>query len=184
MTLARVLPSFAVAAFGVALASGCHVLPFDKRPFPNKDGEIIDRLEATQPAGEKLPEIVSLPATGSGGTAMLPAMPAAPPQPAYAPLPTTARAGARPEGTYRRPEPVEEDVYGPPAPRRTTRPPAVAARPQGGGKTYTIQRGDTLQKISQKLYGTSKNWMRIYEANKGKIKKPDVIVVGTTIRIP
>jgi nucleoid-associated protein YgaU len=47
-----------------------------------------------------------------------------------------------------------------------------------------VQNGDTLQKISQKFYGTSKKWKNIFEANKDKLKAPDKIRVGQTICVP
>lgn len=38
-------------------------------------------------------------------------------------------------------------------------------------QTYTVVSGDTLQKISQKVYGTSTRWKEIYNANKDTIEK-------------
>jgi nucleoid-associated protein YgaU len=52
------------------------------------------------------------------------------------------------------------------------------------GTTYTVQKGDTLQKISQKFYGTTKNWYKIYKANTDVLKGPDKIRPGQTITIP
>lgn len=49
---------------------------------------------------------------------------------------------------------------------------------------YTVQKGDTLQKISQKFYGTTKRWYKLYEANKDTLKAPDKIIPGRVIRIP
>jgi nucleoid-associated protein YgaU len=49
---------------------------------------------------------------------------------------------------------------------------------------YKVQKGDTLQKISEKFYGTTKRWTKIFEANKDKIKAPDKIRVGQTICVP
>lgn len=49
---------------------------------------------------------------------------------------------------------------------------------------YTIQKGDTLQKISQKFYGTTKKWNKIFEANKDKLKAPNKIYPGQVIDIP
>jgi nucleoid-associated protein YgaU len=54
----------------------------------------------------------------------------------------------------------------------------------GGESTYTVQAGDSLWKISQKFYGDGNQWRRIYEANKGTIKDPDVIHPGQTFTIP
>jgi nucleoid-associated protein YgaU len=49
---------------------------------------------------------------------------------------------------------------------------------------YTVQKGDTLQKISKKFYGTTKKWNKIYEANQDKLKGPDKIYPGQVIDIP
>jgi nucleoid-associated protein YgaU len=65
---------------------------------------------------------------------------------------------------------------------------STAAPPEkkdaGSGSTYTVQAGDSLWKISQKLYGDGNQWRRIYEANKDTIKDPDVIHPGQTFTIP
>lgn len=49
---------------------------------------------------------------------------------------------------------------------------------------YTVQKGDTLQKISQKFYGTSKKWHKIFKANEGVLKGPDKIYPGQVIDVP
>ena len=49
---------------------------------------------------------------------------------------------------------------------------------------YTVQKSDTLQKISQKFFGTTKKWYKIYEANKDVLKSPDKIYPGQVINIP
>ncbi len=53
-----------------------------------------------------------------------------------------------------------------------------------GGESYTVQKGDTLQKISKKFYGTTQNWHKIYKANKDVLKSPNTIRPGQTLRIP
>ena len=49
---------------------------------------------------------------------------------------------------------------------------------------YTVGQNDTLQKISQKFYGSMHKWTKIYEANKDKLKGPDKIKPGQVLRIP
>ncbi len=49
---------------------------------------------------------------------------------------------------------------------------------------YTVRKGDTLQKISQKLYGTTKKWTDIYKANKNILKAPNKIYPGQVINVP
>ena len=51
-------------------------------------------------------------------------------------------------------------------------------------KQYKVQKGDTLQKISMKFYGTTKRWKSIYEANKKILKSPDSIYPGQVIMVP
>ncbi len=51
-------------------------------------------------------------------------------------------------------------------------------------ETYVVQKNDTLQKIAQHFYGTTKKWTKIFEANKEKLKTPDKIRPGQVIKIP
>lgn len=61
---------------------------------------------------------------------------------------------------------------------------AEAETPRGKIEKYTVRKGDTLQKISQKFYGTTKKWNKIYLANQDKLKGPDKIYPGQVIDIP
>lgn len=49
---------------------------------------------------------------------------------------------------------------------------------------YTVEKDDTLQKISQKFYNSYSKWTSIYEANKSVIPDPDRIRPGTVLQIP
>lgn len=49
---------------------------------------------------------------------------------------------------------------------------------------YTIEKNDTLQKISKKFYDSFSQWTKIYDANRNKIDNPDVLKPGVTIQIP
>ena len=51
-------------------------------------------------------------------------------------------------------------------------------------RTYVVKPGDTLSGIAKAVYGDWKNWKDIYEANKDKIKNPDLIQVGWELRLP
>lgn len=51
-------------------------------------------------------------------------------------------------------------------------------------KSYTIKRGDTLSSIASKYYKDAGKWKKIYNANKGVIKNPDLLIPGTKIVIP
>lgn len=51
-------------------------------------------------------------------------------------------------------------------------------------KTYTVKKGDTLWGIAKKYYGNGAQYTKIYEANKSKIKNPNLIYVGQVFTIP
>ncbi len=51
-------------------------------------------------------------------------------------------------------------------------------------KVYVVEKGDTLQKISKKMYGTTRKWKRIYDANRDILKSPDMIKAGQELVIP
>ena len=53
-----------------------------------------------------------------------------------------------------------------------------------GGQTYTVKSGDSLSKIAKQIYGDANKWHRIYDANKDKIKNPDLIHPGQEFTIP
>jgi len=57
----------------------------------------------------------------------------------------------------------------------------------GGGqstRTYTVQAGDTLSKISKQFYGNANQYMKIFEANRGRLQSPDRIEAGQQLVIP
>jgi len=56
--------------------------------------------------------------------------------------------------------------------------------PQGSFVEYTVQKDDTLQKISKKFYDSYSKWPRIYEMNKDVIGNPDSIKPGIVLQIP
>jgi LysM repeat protein len=49
---------------------------------------------------------------------------------------------------------------------------------------YVVGKNDTLQKISNKFYGTTRKWTKIYEANRDVLKGPDKVYPGQTLNIP
>lgn len=74
-----------------------------------------------------------------------------------------------------------------PAPEPVIETPAAAAPAVAGDKAYTeytVQKNDTLQKISQKLYGTTKKWLMIYNENKDVLKGPDKVYPGLKLKVP
>ncbi|MCA1815329.1 MAG: LysM peptidoglycan-binding domain-containing protein [Acidobacteria bacterium] len=65
---------------------------------------------------------------------------------------------------------------------------AMGAAAGGGasqaGETYTVKSGDTLSKISKQYYGDANEYMRIFYANRDKLRDPDKIQVGQQLTIP
>src|SRR5512135_3617889 len=59
-----------------------------------------------------------------------------------------------------------------------------APPPPAAPKTYTVQPGDTLSKISKNFYGEAGKYMKIFEANRDKLTNPDLIRVGQVLTIP
>jgi nucleoid-associated protein YgaU len=57
----------------------------------------------------------------------------------------------------------------------------VAAGAASADEEYEVVKGDSLSKIGQR-YGIS--WQEIYEANRDKIKDPDLIQPGWRLKIP
>ena len=51
-------------------------------------------------------------------------------------------------------------------------------------KEYTVQKGDTLEKIAKKELGSSRQWKYLYEFNKNRIKKSYKLRAGQKILIP
>jgi nucleoid-associated protein YgaU len=51
-------------------------------------------------------------------------------------------------------------------------------------RTYTVKPGDTLSKISKQFLGDANKYMRIFEANRDKLKDPDKIQPGQELKIP
>jgi nucleoid-associated protein YgaU len=62
-----------------------------------------------------------------------------------------------------------------------SRAPAVRAR-----SSYTVRPGDCLWRIAadDRGYGDGRAWRRIYEANRGVIRDPDLIYPGQEFQIP
>ena len=56
--------------------------------------------------------------------------------------------------------------------------------PQKKYKMYTVKKGDTLQKISYKFYGTHHKWKKIFEANRDVLEDPNKVYPGQVLRIP
>lgn len=64
--------------------------------------------------------------------------------------------------------------------RETTKSP----EPKKSNKTYTVKKGDCLWNIAKKFYGNGSKYTVIYNANKDKIKNPNLIYPGQVFTIP
>jgi nucleoid-associated protein YgaU len=56
--------------------------------------------------------------------------------------------------------------------------PAQPFSPVGQGEKYLIAKGDTLGKISSRVYGTPSKWKKVWENNQQMIKDPNKIYAG------
>jgi nucleoid-associated protein YgaU len=74
------------------------------------------------------------------------------------------------------------DIQAPPAAAAAAA--TVGAAPKPAARTYTVQPGDSLSKISKQFYGDPNKYMNIFNANKDKLSDPDKINVGTELVIP
>jgi len=52
------------------------------------------------------------------------------------------------------------------------------------GQVYIVQQGDNLSKIALQRYSNARHWRRIYEANKTRIKNPNLIFPRQVLRLP
>ncbi|MGC9450563.1 MAG: LysM peptidoglycan-binding domain-containing protein [Oceanipulchritudo sp.] len=51
-------------------------------------------------------------------------------------------------------------------------------------RTYTVEAGDTLTRISSRVYGSSNRWMDIFQANQDQLESPNSLKPGQVLRIP
>lgn len=51
-------------------------------------------------------------------------------------------------------------------------------------RTYVVQEGDTLSKISKKVYGTASRWMEILQVNRDQISNENRVIEGQKLIIP
>lgn len=62
--------------------------------------------------------------------------------------------------------------------------PKPAAKTASGQKFYVVERGDSLAYIALQFYGSTNQYVRIFEANRSQIVEPDNIRVGQRLLIP
>ncbi len=93
------------------------------------------------------------------------------------PLPGAPAAAPRPN-----------DTPPPPSAPTTNDTPQTAVQNKSSSATgsgvYEVQSGDNLQKISKKLYGTSKFYKLLYECNRDTMKSPNSLHAGQKLKLP
>lgn len=69
---------------------------------------------------------------------------------------------------------------------QASQPRAMGAGVGSGGsmRRYTVKAGDSLSKISREFYGNAGDFMKIFEANRDKLKDPNQIQPGQELVIP
>jgi nucleoid-associated protein YgaU len=101
-------------------------------------------------------------------------------------LDQSERTPVQPLDAYNAPPPRQMDpepAFTPPPKPVTIKPADKSVKP-AHGKTYVVQKGDTLSSISKKFYNTQNRWKDIYDANKARVKDPNKLQVGTKLIIP
>jgi len=78
---------------------------------------------------------------------------------------------------------VPEAVAGSTTPAQGASPTAAASVGRAE-KRHTVQAGDTLSSLANRYYGDKSKWRIIYNANRDRIKNPDVLNVGSVLVIP
>lgn len=107
------------------------------------------------------------------------------------PGPEAAAGAPAAQGTVSPAGPVSPEVSGVPAGQGGAAP-AEGARPSGGEgvvvvpevRTATVSRGDSLWRISRRIYGHGIRYTVIYDANQEQIRNPDLIYPGQVFVLP
>jgi tetratricopeptide (TPR) repeat protein len=61
-------------------------------------------------------------------------------------------------------------------------PPPAAMQPPI--RTVKVEKGDTLMRVSTRVYGDSKRWRELYEANRNVMRTPQDVRVGQVLVVP
>lgn len=164
-------------AIGVGLSVGLIAGCEDKKqpPISTAPNPAPSTLAPTPPVYQEPPITPNEPTAAGPGPAAAPTAgddynPPADPTPIPPENKPTPRAGNRSARAADH-KPAPRGGYSPAAPK--------------GGETYTVKKGDTLQEISKKFYGTTTKWRKIYEANQKTIKGgPEKLMPGMKLTIP
>ncbi|MBP7933123.1 MAG: LysM peptidoglycan-binding domain-containing protein [Phycisphaerae bacterium] len=144
----------------VGLSMGCNKPQAEEPIVQAPEPEAPPFPESTVPSAEVQPT--------------RPVVTTTPPPPPPPPVETAAPPvdTGTPDAAARKAAPAPKEQY-------------ASRKASSSGRTHTVKKGETLQTISQKYYGTTKNWRKIYDANRKQLPKgPDEVMVGTKLRIP
>lgn len=156
-------------------------------------GDYIVRVDQLSANGDKVLARATVPFKREAGEAIAavapapkpaePATPAAEPAPAVEPAPAAA-APAQPATAQ--PAQVADAPSAAPEPAPEPQPVEVATAPQleASAAGVVIRRGDTLWRISKRVYGRGTRYSTIYTANRGQIADPNRIWPGQVFRVP
>ncbi len=155
-------------------------------------GDYIVRVDALEPDGVKVAGRAAVPFTREPGEAIAAVAPAQSVETATAPAPqageTQASATGAPAETAQVPagtaseKPVE--TASAPTAAAGEVPEATAPKLQPVNSAVIIRRGDSLWRISRRVYGQGVRYSTIYLANQDQIRDPDRIWPGQVFRVP
>ena len=64
------------------------------------------------------------------------------------------------------------------------KPGTIVTKQVDSGKTIMVLKGESLYKISQRVYGNGEHYILLYKANRDIIINPDVIQIGQILKVP
>lgn len=157
--------------------NGDKVLARAAVPFQREPGEAV---AAVAPEAPSSPQPAGEPVQGSEPKAAAPAVPSiAGAQPA---APTETKSAAQqPAGQGKE---GENDAVAPDQQIAAGEPATVAPKLQNVDGAVIIRRGDTLWRISRRVYGRGIRYSTIYLANQDQIRDPDRIWPGQVFNVP
>ncbi|PZF55542.1 transglycosylase [Curtobacterium sp. MCSS17_008] len=141
---------------------------------------VAERVLASQGWGAWPACSAKLGLSGTADAAPQPAAPAPAPQQA-APAPAPQQAAPAPAPQQAAPQQAAPEAAAPAAPQSTA--PSKPAAVETSGKTYTIQLGDTLDKIATKL-NIDGGYMKLWAANTSAIDDANLIYAGQELQLP
>ncbi len=82
--------------------------------------------------------------------------------------------------------PAENPTTAPTSTLSASRPSTTETRRESVAppRSYVVEAGDTLNKISLKVYGNPNRWNDIYQANRDQLTSPHSLKVGQILKIP